>query len=74
MSRYSLSYTTATGFSRFDLYITIIMPPETILQDFLPDRDLYNAFAGHFDFSPASTPRFWQAVWTFLFVELFDSL
>lgn len=43
-------------------------------KDFLPDTPTYNRYAGHFDFSAASTPRFWQAVWTFLFVELFDSL
>lgn len=39
--------------------------------DFVVKTD--NLAGGHFDFSAANTAKFWEVVFTFLFVELFDS-
>lgn len=38
---------------------------------FLPDLNVIPS--GHLTFKYARTPMFWEAVWTFLFVEMFDS-
>ena len=38
---------------------------------FLPEMDIIPS--GHLTFKYARTPIFWEAVWTFLFVEMFDS-